>query len=102
MMKVGIFLVLSSRWRFITHIKYTIAPFVFFNTAPKGKIPVGGDVWVLLIRETKPSDSDLYVCEVNSDPPIKSFHPLKGKSRSTLEFIRRGCLSVHFLVFFFF
>lgn len=35
-------------------------------------------MWVLLITDTKPTDSDLYVCEVNSNPPIKSFHSLKG------------------------
>lgn len=45
--------------------------------APKGK-PSGGDVWVLLIQDTKPSDSNLYVCEVNTNPPVKSFHQLKG------------------------
>lgn len=49
------------------------------SVAPKGKTPTGGDVWVLLISDTKPTDSDTYTCEVNSDPPIKSFHSLKGK-----------------------
>lgn len=44
----------------------------------KGKAPSGGDVWVLAIKNTRPSDTDLYVCEVNSEPPFKSFHPLKG------------------------
>lgn len=48
-------------------------------SAPYRKSASGGDVWVLLIKDTKPSDTDLYVCEVNSDPPVKSFHPLKGK-----------------------
>lgn len=38
--------------------------FVTLSAAPKGKTPTGGDVWVLLITDTKPSDSDLYVCEV--------------------------------------
>lgn len=28
----------------------------------------------------QPFDTDLYVCEVNSDPPITSFHPLKVKA----------------------
>lgn len=41
--------------------------FVFFFLAPKGKTPSGGDVWVLLITDTKPSDSDLYVCEVRDE-----------------------------------
>ena len=40
-----------------------------------------GDVWVLLIKNVKPEDSDVYVCEVNSDPPLKSFHPLRIKSK---------------------
>lgn len=50
--------------------------------APKSKTPNGGDVWVLLITDTKPTDSDLYICEVNSNPPIKSFHSLKVKALS--------------------
>ncbi|KAL7051028.1 hypothetical protein ACKWTF_004301 [Chironomus riparius] len=40
-----------------------------------------GDVWVLLIKNVKPEDSDVYVCEVNSEPPLKSFHPLRIKSK---------------------
>lgn len=56
---------------------------VFFVTltAPKtkGASPNGGDVWVLVITDAQPNDSDLYVCEVNTDPPIRSFHGLKGK-----------------------
>lgn len=43
---------------------------------------LGGDVWVLLIKSVKPEDSDVYVCEVNSDPVIKSFHPLRIKSKN--------------------
>lgn len=35
---------------------------------------------MLAIKETRPSDTDLYVCEVNSEPPFKSFHPLKGNN----------------------
>lgn len=54
----------------------------FCSLAPKGKTPSGGDVWVLLITDTKPTDSDLYVCELNSDPPIKSFHSLRGKHKT--------------------
>lgn len=38
---------------------------------------LGGDVWVLLIRDVKPTDTDVYVCEVNSDPIVRSFHPLR-------------------------
>lgn len=45
------------------------------------KTQTDGDVWVLLIKNVKPDDSDVYVCEVNSDPPLKSFHPLRIKSK---------------------
>lgn len=38
----------------------------------------GGDVWVLAIKNTKPSDSGIYVCEVNSEPIVRSFHKLAG------------------------
>lgn len=51
---------------------------LFFLLAPKGRTPTGGDVWVLLIRDAKPTDTDVYVCEVNSDPVLRSFHPLRG------------------------
>lgn len=46
------------------------------------KKAVGGDVWVLLIKNVKPDDSDVYVCEVNSSPVIKSYHPLRIKSKN--------------------
>jgi hypothetical protein len=38
----------------------------------------GGDVWVLNIKSTKASDSGVYICEVNSDPIVRSFHKLSG------------------------
>lgn len=37
------------------------------------------DVWVLLIKNARHSDTGLYVCEVNSEPAIKTFHSLAGK-----------------------
>lgn len=43
------------------------------------KVPTGGDVWVLVIRNSKPSDSGIYVCEVNSNPIVRSFHKLSGR-----------------------
>lgn len=52
------------------------------SAAPTGQAPTGGDVWVLLIKNVRPSDTDVYVCEVNSDPALRSFHPLKGESVS--------------------
>ncbi|XKL66935.1 hypothetical protein PGB90_010355 [Kerria lacca] len=41
----------------------------------------GGDVWVLRIKLTKASDSGIYVCEVNSEPIVRSFHKLVVLSR---------------------
>jgi glutathione synthase/RimK-type ligase-like ATP-grasp enzyme len=38
-------------------------------------------VWVLVIKEAKPSDSGIYVCEVNSNPILRSFHKLSGEYR---------------------
>lgn len=55
---------------------------VLHDQAPAGRKQVGGDVWVLLIKNIKPSDTDVYVCEVNSDPVIQSFHPLRIKSKN--------------------
>ncbi|XP_049544577.1 Ig-like and fibronectin type-III domain-containing protein 1 [Anopheles darlingi] len=49
---------------------------VLHDDSPSGRTPLGGDVWVLLIKETRLNDSDVYVCEVNSDPIVRSFHPL--------------------------
>jgi hypothetical protein len=36
----------------------------------------GGQVYVLLIRNVTVKDQGMYVCEVNSDPPVRSFHKL--------------------------
>lgn len=53
------------------------------DDAPNIKKPQpAGDVWVLLIKNVKPEDSDVYVCEVNSEPVIRSFHPLRIKSKN--------------------
>ncbi|GLG94351.1 Uncharacterized protein GBIM_01578, partial [Gryllus bimaculatus] len=42
----------------------------------------GGDVWVLVIKETKAADAGIYVCEVNSNPVVRSFHKLSVLSRA--------------------
>jgi DB module/Fibronectin type III domain/Immunoglobulin domain len=57
---------------------------ILHDNAPSDskKKAVGGDVWVLLIKNVKPDDSDVYVCEVNSSPVIKSYHPLRIKSKN--------------------
>ncbi|XP_077284865.1 Ig-like and fibronectin type-III domain-containing protein 2 isoform X2 [Arctopsyche grandis] len=51
---------------------------VLHETAPhqSEKVHSAGDVWVLVIRKVKPSDSGMYICEVNSDPVVRSFHAL--------------------------
>ena len=36
----------------------------------------GGNVFVLLVRNITVRDSGLYICEVNSNPPVRSFHKL--------------------------
>lgn len=59
------------------YIKY----FSFFTVQEEqGRdVPSGGDVWVLVIHNAKPTDSGIYVCEVNSNPIVHSFHKLSGK-----------------------
>ncbi|KAJ8984656.1 hypothetical protein NQ317_015747 [Molorchus minor] len=47
-------------------------------------LPSGGDVWVLVIKTAKPTDSGVYVCEVNSSPIVRSFHRLSVLSKSML------------------
>ncbi|KAF7279649.1 hypothetical protein GWI33_006881 [Rhynchophorus ferrugineus] len=42
----------------------------------------GGDVWVLVIEDVKPMDSGIYVCEVNSNPIVRSFHKLSVLSKA--------------------
>jgi hypothetical protein len=45
-------------------------------------VPSGGDVWVLVIKNAKPADSGVYVCEVNSNPIVRSFHKLSVLSKA--------------------
>lgn len=54
---------------------------VLHDEVPSKKPSNGGsgDVWVLLIKSVKLSDTDVYVCEVNSDPVLRSFHTLQIK-----------------------
>lgn len=49
---------------------------------PEEKISSGGDVWVLVVKEAKASDAGIYVCEVNSNPVVRSFHKLSVLSRA--------------------
>ncbi|XP_049875990.1 Ig-like and fibronectin type-III domain-containing protein 1 isoform X2 [Pectinophora gossypiella] len=44
-------------------------------------IAKGGDVWALVIKSVKASDAGLYMCELNTEPPVKSFHRLTVISR---------------------
>ncbi|XP_045488804.1 Ig-like and fibronectin type-III domain-containing protein 2 isoform X1 [Pieris rapae] len=41
----------------------------------------GGDVWALVIKSAKSSDAGLYTCELNTQPPVRSFHRLSVISR---------------------
>lgn len=52
--------------------------------SPDDQVMSGGDVWVLVIKDAKPSDSGIYVCEVNSSPILRSFHKLSVLSRALL------------------
>lgn len=53
----------------------------------------GGDVWVLVIKNSKPSDSGIYVCEVNSNPIVRSFHKLSGEFTFLMLFHHFLCIS---------
>ncbi|CAG9815870.1 unnamed protein product [Phaedon cochleariae] len=46
------------------------------------EISSGGDVWVLLIKSARTTDSGVYLCEVNSSPPVRSFHKLTVVSKA--------------------
>lgn len=37
----------------------------------------GGQVYVLLVSNVTSKDAGMYICELNSDPPVRSFHELK-------------------------
>ncbi|XP_065358816.1 Ig-like and fibronectin type-III domain-containing protein 2 isoform X1 [Calliphora vicina] len=52
---------------------------VLHDESPKGRIETGGEVWVLLIKKLKPSDSGSYICELNSEPVLRSIHILTVK-----------------------
>ncbi|XP_065215789.1 Ig-like and fibronectin type-III domain-containing protein 1 isoform X2 [Planococcus citri] len=55
----------------------------------------GGDVWVLAIKKVKASDTGVYICEVNSDPIVRSFHKLSVLSRE-LQPPKEGNTTVHY------
>nr|XP_022900341.1 Ig-like and fibronectin type-III domain-containing protein 2 [Onthophagus taurus] len=57
---------------------------VLHDSAPaqeSWEVRSGGDVWVLVIKSVKPSDSGIYVCEINSNPIVRSFHKLSVLSK---------------------
>ncbi|XP_034111306.1 Ig-like and fibronectin type-III domain-containing protein 2 isoform X1 [Drosophila albomicans] len=56
---------------------------VLHDGSPKGRnLETGGEVWVLLIKDLKTSDSGAYICELNSDPVLRSIHILTVKEVS--------------------
>ncbi|CAH2247854.1 jg12230, partial [Pararge aegeria aegeria] len=48
-------------------------------------IKKGGDVWALVIKSVKPTDTGLYMCELNTEPPVRSFHKLTANQRDVRE-----------------
>ncbi|KAH8405330.1 hypothetical protein KR222_005359 [Zaprionus bogoriensis] len=57
---------------------------VLHDENPKGRnLEAGGEVWVLLIKTLKTSDSGAYICELNSDPVLRSIHILTVKPLSS-------------------
>ncbi|CAB3230215.1 unnamed protein product [Arctia plantaginis] len=48
---------------------------------PGPGIAKGGDVWALVIKSVKTTDAGLYMCELNTEPPVRSFHRLTVISR---------------------
>ncbi|XP_059217362.1 Ig-like and fibronectin type-III domain-containing protein 2 isoform X2 [Stomoxys calcitrans] len=72
---------------------------ILHDESPNGKVESGGEVWVLLIKRLKPSDKGTYICELNSDPVLRSIHILdvrtmyksldRGNSTSTSTYSNR-------------
>ncbi|KAH9635955.1 hypothetical protein HF086_015529 [Spodoptera exigua] len=50
---------------------------------PGPGIAKGGDVWALVIKSVKASDAGLYMCELNTEPPVRSFHKLTENQNVT-------------------
>lgn len=62
-------------------------------------IQKGGDVWALVIKSVKPADAGLYMCELNTDPPVRSFHSLRGKyTKVDQVFPRRNFDDLHLAI----
>lgn len=51
---------------------------VLHDSAPavSGSVSSGGDVWVLVIKSARAADTGTYICEINSNPILRSFHSL--------------------------
>jgi hypothetical protein len=61
----------------------------------------GGDVWALVIKSVKASDAGLYMCELNTEPPVRSFHKLTGNPKlyvgyCTINSTLRTCTHLQF------
>ena len=65
-----------------TYLKLQLLSAGTTRVTPDKRISVihdeGGDVYVLSISGVNANDSGTYMCEVNTDPPTRSFHNLQG------------------------
>ncbi|ALC43811.1 CG17839 [Drosophila busckii] len=53
---------------------------VLHDENPKGRnLETGGEVWVLLIKSLRTNDSGAYICELNTEPVLRSIHILTVK-----------------------
>ena len=55
-------------------IKNYLTTYLFISFYYFSYFFIGGDVFVLQINNVTHSDTGLYVCEVNTEPPSRSFH----------------------------
>lgn len=67
--------------------------FTIYQLAPNKteKVQSSGDVWVLVIRKAKPTDSGLYVCEAGNNDTLRSFHKLIGEFIHKKQFPLYNC-----------
>lgn len=56
-------------------------------------------MWALVIKSVKASDAGLYMCELNTEPPVRSFHRLTGEYLShTINLMAKSYIDLAVLV----